>query len=143
MIALLLVILADATIGDDGKVRVVQRLVRFEATVLDVFDGDRMLLSIGSTHGLRKGFKIIVSRDDPGHSQYAIELVEVGESYSVARAGSPFTNLFLKKTRPLQVHDAVSWYSLVRTTTPQRLRPMPEFMPPFMQRGGAIIDLTR
>jgi hypothetical protein len=128
--------------------------------VVDVFDGNQLLLSFGRDQGARKGL-VGCLHPHPSPPELLIyggygeiEFVEVGARHSVVRIryslyalfGTNFPNLYLpapkqpqipvkEKTR-LKEGDAVVWYS-------RYPRPAQEYRPAYPLSGGAIIDLSR
>jgi hypothetical protein len=135
---LLLIAIASLPVGDVQRDRVVSGPYELRARVLDVFEGNHLLLSIGTDQGVRKGLKGYIFRTHPEPVAFSVpvEFVEVGAKHSLVRVQFYLYGLH-QKARRLQENDSVVWYSL-------EPRPIPELprLPGYMQRGGAIIDLT-
>jgi hypothetical protein len=109
--------------------------------ILDVFNGDRVLVSFGAQCGAGKGLKLEVYRLNP-KSVYVgrVEFVEVGAMHAVGRFRGPervrendLVSLFFPK------NDLDSLFSPVRPMAPW---PQQWDRPPGWN-GGAIIDLTQ
>jgi hypothetical protein len=98
--------------------------------VLDVFDANQLLLSLGANHGARKGWELEVYRLEPEPLYIGrVELVEVGAKHSVGR---------FRGRNKVHENDLASWLSPIapKAQGPPRL-------PGTLEPGGAIIDLTR
>jgi hypothetical protein len=107
--------------------------------VLDVFGGDKLLLSIGSNQGARKGLKGYLIPTDPNPRTIAtVEFVEVGAKHS-------FLSIKYYAGR-FQEKDSVVWFSTGPISFPKGPLPPPQ-LPRiqgyrYLEPGGAIIDLT-
>jgi hypothetical protein len=102
--------------------------------VLDVFDANQLLLSLGANQGAQKGWKLNVYRLEPERLYVgSVELVAVGAKHSIGR---------FQGREKVRENDLVSAFSPVmpRIQEPQRVQN------PFERGGGyggAVIDLTR
>jgi hypothetical protein len=136
--SLLLLAISSLPVGDFQHERVAPGPYELRGQVLDVFEGNQLLLSIGTDQGVRKGLKGYVFRTQPTPLAFSVpvEFVEVGAKHSLVRVQF-YLYGFHQKARRLQENDSVVWYSL-------EPRPIPELprLPGYMPRGGAIIDLT-
>ena len=157
-IASSLLCLVIASIPAQTEQQVVAGPDGLRGRVLDLFDGDKVLLSVGSDQGVKKGMKGFVTRANTSPLSYCVEVefMEVGVKHSIMKirnylsynnpydagllllpppaAKAPFDS-FMKSIR-LQAYDSFVWHST-----------SPWDRPPFeLSRqslpGGAVIDLT-
>jgi hypothetical protein len=123
--------------------------------VVDVFDGNQVLLSFGRDQGARKGLVGSLCQHEPEPRFHGeVEFVEVGAKHSVVRLKYPlyplsglYSSLFspvpkqpaipVKEKARLKEGDSVVWYSRY----PLRA-PVLDYRPALPLSGGAIIDLT-
>jgi hypothetical protein len=102
--------------------------------VLDVFDANQLLLSLGADQGAQKGWKMEVYRLKPEPLYVGtVELTEVGAKHSIGR---------FRGREQVRENDLVSW----RSPVSQKVQQQPRVSETWELRGGhggAIIDLTR
>ncbi len=112
--------------------------------VVDVFEGNRLLLSLGANHKVEAGWKLYVYRLKPEPLNLGrVELLEVGAKHSIGqfRGGSEvrendLVSLFNQIPEPGQGKPHF-WFPFVRPKTSETPRSWE--IPPY---GGALIDLS-
>jgi hypothetical protein len=108
-----------------------------QGKVLDVFDGNQLLLSIGADQGARKGLAGSTFRSNPYRDPLLaeVEFVEVGAKHSVVRVRY---NAYLPGR--FRIGESFVWMSFQRPARP--LEGDFQRFPLKMQAGGATIDFT-
>jgi hypothetical protein len=115
--------------------------------VLDCFGDDLLLVSLGADQGARKGKKGGLCWNETTWRYYGeYEFVEVGVNHSVVRVRSAimyYSDFLGEKGGPKKMdliinkNDTIAFFG----SGPPRAE-RPRLVPAYLERGGAIIDLT-
>lgn len=110
--------------------------LRMNGKVLDVFENNQVLISVGANQGIRKGMEMDVYRLEPGPRYVGrVEVVEVGTKHAIGRfRGTP------GQPKHARENDIAYITYLVYQMPP--IPPIPALprMPVWQQPGGALLD---
>jgi len=150
---LLLLVIGQFTLGGDQPKKEPADPSRLRGEVVDVFEGGKLLLSVGKEHGARPGLVGTLNRSDSVVTSIVFgpkfTFVEVGANHSVVQINWPISLLMARNDRtafetPYKAGDQLVWRPWVPIDLQMhnlRLTPIPEYRPlPFF--GGALIDAT-
>ena len=151
--SLMMLALAAGQTGDAQAKSGPQVPLSLHGKVVDIFEGNQLLLSFGKDKGARKGLMGMLVQTEPEPRYLGeVEFVEVGAKHSVVRFKFSFFELNYprlvqpvpilalmptKERTRLKEGDSVDWYSIERRPVPY----VPRFTP--YLPGGAMIERSK